>query len=72
MTVIENRFHPEFLAQLETMLALGNGYVGGGCPEEGGPSAENGTRSMDSTKRRRSFTEKKLTVSPKLARPSAT
>jgi alpha,alpha-trehalose phosphorylase len=28
----------------ETMLALGNGYFGvRGCPEEGGPYAENGT-----------------------------
>ena len=26
--VIEKAFHPEFLAQLETMLALGNGYLG--------------------------------------------
>ena len=42
--VIEKRFHPEFLAQLETMLALGNGYLGmRGCPEEGGPNAENAT-----------------------------
>jgi len=42
--VIEKSFHPEFLAQLETMLALGNGYLGmRGCPEEGGPIAENGT-----------------------------
>jgi alpha,alpha-trehalose phosphorylase len=42
--VIERRFHPEFLAQLETMLALGNGYLGmRGCPEEGGPNAENAT-----------------------------
>src|SRR5246127_2214511 len=42
--VIEKRFHPEFLAQSETMLALGNGYLGmRGCPEEGGPNAENGT-----------------------------
>jgi alpha,alpha-trehalose phosphorylase len=42
--VIEKGFHPEFLAQLETMLALGNGYLGmRGCPEEGGPDAENGT-----------------------------
>src|SRR5512132_4132474 len=40
--VIEKAFHPEFLAQLETMLALGNGYLGmRGCPEEGGPNAEN-------------------------------
>ena len=42
--IIEKGFHPEFLAQLETMLALGNGYLGmRGCPEEGGPNAENGT-----------------------------
>src|SRR6476660_1539811 len=42
--VIEKAFHPEFLAQLETMSALGNGYLGmRGCPEEGGPDAENGT-----------------------------
>jgi alpha,alpha-trehalose phosphorylase len=35
---------PEFLAQSETMLALGNGYLGmRGCPEEGGPNAENTT-----------------------------
>ena len=42
--IIEKRFNPEFLAQLETMLALGNGYLGmRGCPEEGGPNAENST-----------------------------
>jgi len=42
--IIEKRFHPEFLAQSETMLALGNGYLGmRGCPEEGGPNAENTT-----------------------------
>jgi alpha,alpha-trehalose phosphorylase len=42
--IIEKGFHPEFLAQLETMLAVGNGYLGmRGCPEEGGPNAENGT-----------------------------
>jgi alpha,alpha-trehalose phosphorylase len=42
--VIEKAFHPEFLAQLETILALGNGYLGmRGCPEEGGPNAENAT-----------------------------
>jgi alpha,alpha-trehalose phosphorylase len=42
--VIEKAFHPEFLAQAETMSALGNGYLGmRGCPEEGGPNAENGT-----------------------------
>ena len=32
------------MAQFETILALGNGYLGmRGCPEEGGPSAENST-----------------------------
>jgi alpha,alpha-trehalose phosphorylase len=42
--VIEKRFHPEFLAQMETILALGNGYLGmRGCPEEGGPNVENST-----------------------------
>jgi alpha,alpha-trehalose phosphorylase len=42
--VIEKAFRSEFLAQLETMLAVGNGYLGmRGCPEEGGPNAENGT-----------------------------
>jgi alpha,alpha-trehalose phosphorylase len=42
--IIEKKFHPEFLAQVETMLALGNGYVGmRGCPEEDGPNGENGT-----------------------------
>src|SRR6201998_2054407 len=42
--LIEKGFHPEFLAQSETMLALGNGYLGmRGCPEEGGPVIENST-----------------------------
>jgi alpha,alpha-trehalose phosphorylase len=42
--VVEKSFRPDFLAQLETMLALGNGYLGmRGCPEEGGPNVENGT-----------------------------
>src|SRR3954454_7626349 len=42
--VIEKRFHPEFLAQSETMAALGNGYLGmRGGPEVGGPNAENST-----------------------------
>jgi alpha,alpha-trehalose phosphorylase len=42
--VIEKAFHREFLAQSETMAALGNGYLGmRGCPEEGGPNAENAT-----------------------------
>src|ERR1700739_3269437 len=42
--VIEKGVHPQLLAQLETMLALGNGYFGmRGSPEEGGPNAENAT-----------------------------
>jgi alpha,alpha-trehalose phosphorylase len=42
--VVEKSFRPDFLAQLETMMALGNGYLGmRGCPEEGGPNVENGT-----------------------------
>jgi alpha,alpha-trehalose phosphorylase len=42
--LIEKGSHPELLAQLETMMALGNGYLGmRGCPEEGGPNAENAT-----------------------------
>jgi alpha,alpha-trehalose phosphorylase len=42
--IVEKRFCPEYLAQSETMLALSNGYLGiRGCPEEGGPSAENAT-----------------------------
>jgi alpha,alpha-trehalose phosphorylase len=42
--IIEKEFHPEFLAQLETIMALGNGYLGmRGCPEEGGPDVENAT-----------------------------
>ncbi|MFO1028473.1 MAG: glycosyl hydrolase family 65 protein [Acetobacteraceae bacterium] len=42
--IIERRFNPDFLAQFETVLALGNGYLGmRGCPEEGGPAVENST-----------------------------
>jgi alpha,alpha-trehalose phosphorylase len=42
--LIEKRFHPEFIAQTEAVMALGNGYLGmRGNPEEGGPSVQNGT-----------------------------
>jgi alpha,alpha-trehalose phosphorylase len=42
--VIEKAFHPEFVAQSETVFALSNGYLGiRGCPEEGGPNVENAT-----------------------------
>ena len=69
--VVEKAFHPEFLAQLETMLALGNGYLGmRGCPEEGGPYAENGTFINGFMKLARSYTEKTLMASQGLARRS--
>ena len=42
--MIEKKFNPNFLAQTETMLAVGNGYLGmRGCPEEGGPAGQEGT-----------------------------
>src|SRR4051794_9962751 len=42
--VIEKGFRPEFLAQVESIMARGNGYLGmRGCPEEGGPNVENST-----------------------------
>jgi alpha,alpha-trehalose phosphorylase len=43
-SLIEKAFHPEFIAQTEAILALGNGYLGmRGGPEEGEPSVQNGT-----------------------------
>jgi alpha,alpha-trehalose phosphorylase len=43
-SVSEKSFHPEFIAQMEAVLALGNGYIGmRGSPEEGGPAVQNGT-----------------------------
>jgi alpha,alpha-trehalose phosphorylase len=43
-SIVERKFHPEFIAQMEAVLALGNGYLGmRGTPEEGGPFAQNGT-----------------------------
>src|SRR5215467_3346614 len=42
--LVEIHYRPEFAAQMETVLALGNGYLGmRGVPEEGGPSLQNGT-----------------------------
>src|ERR1700760_101989 len=42
--IVEKGFHPEFLAQMETIMTVGNGYLGmRGCPEEGGPTVENST-----------------------------
>jgi alpha,alpha-trehalose phosphorylase len=42
--VIEKSFRPEFMAQMESVMALGNGYLGmRGSPEEGGPFVQNGT-----------------------------
>jgi alpha,alpha-trehalose phosphorylase len=43
-SVIERSFRPEFIAQMETILALGNGYLGmRGNPEEGSPCIQDGT-----------------------------
>src|ERR1700747_2077455 len=43
-SVIETSFRPEFMAQMETVLALGNGYLGTrGSPEEGSPCVQDGT-----------------------------
>jgi alpha,alpha-trehalose phosphorylase len=42
--LIEKAFHPEFVAQTESLFALSNGYLGmRGVPEEGEPSVQNGT-----------------------------
>ena len=42
--MIEKKFNPNFLAQTETIMASGNGYLGmRGCPEEGGPAGQEGT-----------------------------
>ena len=43
-SVVERSFRPEFMAQMETILALGNGYLGmRGGPDEGTPTVLNGT-----------------------------
>jgi alpha,alpha-trehalose phosphorylase len=43
-SLIETRFRPEFMVQMETVLALGNGYLGmRGNPEEGSPCVQDGT-----------------------------
>ena len=42
--LIEKHFRPEFMAQMESLLAIGNGYLGmRGTPEEGIPFVMNGT-----------------------------
>ncbi|HEY2911816.1 MAG TPA: glycosyl hydrolase family 65 protein [Candidatus Angelobacter sp.] len=43
-SILETNFRWEFMAQMETVLALGNGYIGmRGSPEEGSPSVQHGT-----------------------------
>jgi alpha,alpha-trehalose phosphorylase len=43
-SLIETSFRPEFAAQMETVLAVANGYLGmRGVHEEGGPVVQNGT-----------------------------
>jgi alpha,alpha-trehalose phosphorylase len=70
--LIEKAFHPEFLAQSETMAALGNGYFGmRGCPEEGGPNAENSTLINGFYEPARSYTQKTLMASRKPVRLSS-
>ena len=70
--VIEKGFHPEFLAQLETILALGNGYLGmRGCPEEGGPNAENSTLINGFYETHPSYMARTPTDSPRRAKRSA-
>ena len=42
--LIENRYKPEVLGQMETLYALSNGYIGiRGCFEEGDPVSQSGT-----------------------------
>src|SRR5262249_16342449 len=42
--LVELKYHDEFSAQMEAVLALGNGYLGmRGSPEEGMPAVQNGT-----------------------------
>ena len=42
--IVEKNLQPEFMAQMETVLALGNGYLGmRGVHEEGTPCVQNGT-----------------------------
>jgi alpha,alpha-trehalose phosphorylase len=42
--IIENRFYPRFLAQMETVFALANGYLGiRGAFEESAPVVQSGT-----------------------------
>ena len=42
--IVEKQYYPRFLAQMETMFSVGNGYLGmRGVSEEGKPVFENGT-----------------------------
>ena len=69
--VIERGYHPEFMAQMETIFAVANGYLGmRGCPEEGGPNAETVPSLMASMKRGRSYTARTRLVSQRPDRPS--
>jgi alpha,alpha-trehalose phosphorylase len=70
--VVEKRFNPEFLARSETMMALGNGYIGmRGSPEEGGPNAENSTL-INGFYETRPIVYGEEATSQKPARPSVT
>lgn len=42
--LVERGFHPEFIAQMEALFSVGNGYFGmRGSFEEGSPAVQNGT-----------------------------
>lgn len=71
--VVEKAFHPELRAQLETMLAFVNGYLGiRGARRRAAQTLKTALSLMGSMKRGRSSTEKKLTVSQGLVRRSVT
>ena len=71
--VIEKPFTPNSWPQLETMLALGNGYLGmhGGARRKAAPTLKMVLSVMGSTKHGRSSTERMVMVSPRLVRLSA-
>jgi alpha,alpha-trehalose phosphorylase len=69
--VIEKAFHPEFMAQAETMAALGNGYLGmRDARRKAGPMPKTPLLLTGSMKPAQLCTQKTLMASRKLARPS--
>ena len=67
--VIEKNFRPEFTAQMETILALGNGYLGmRGVFEEGKPCVRTARSLTDCMNPGRSFTQRTHLALPALAK----